>query len=184
MHTFNVTTPTYHYFAYGSNMLTRRLRARDRAPSAHVIGIGHVEGRRLTFNKLGRDGSGKCDLEASSDTADLVHGVVFRLASSERAALDKIEGLGKGYDEQSIRVVTAGGVLNASTYVATRKAPALRPFHWYKAFVVAGALEHGLPGAYVEWLKTFESQADPHVGRRKVNEAILTGAKNDDSHNS
>jgi hypothetical protein len=49
------------YFAYGSNMLTRRLRDPARAPSARVLATGYVTGRRLVFDKAGQDGSGKPD---------------------------------------------------------------------------------------------------------------------------
>lgn len=166
---------TFVYFAYGSNMLTRRLRASDRAPSAKSIGVGFVEGRKLTFDKLGRDGSGKCDMESSDTGGDRVYGVLFRLARHDRAALDRVEGLGAGYADRRIRVVTGAGACDALSYVATMKAPGLRPFHWYKALVVAGAMEHGLPDRYVDWLKTFRSREDADDNRRKAHEAILAG---------
>ena len=51
--------------------------------------------------------------------------------------------------------------------------PALRPYDWYKALVVAGAIEHSLPPAYVEWIRTFHSQPDPNVMRRAKNERLL-----------
>lgn len=52
------------YFAYGSNMLTERLRAR--CPSAHPIGTGIAMGFRLNFSKRGEDGSGKAMLTKQS----------------------------------------------------------------------------------------------------------------------
>ena len=164
------------YFAYGSNMLLRRLRAPDRAPSALAVGAGYVEGRRLNFNKLSIDGSGKCDIEATCRPHDHAHGVLFSIAVAEKTALDVVEGLGRGYAEEHVRVVTDNGTETALTYVALMKAPALRPYHWYKAFVVAGAMEHGLPGDYVEWLRSIASQPDPDSGRRKANEALLLGS--------
>ena len=166
---------TFVYFAYGSNMLTRRLQAADRAPTARVIGTGFAKGRKLTFDKLGRDGSGKCDMESSDDTGDRVYGVLFRLALRDKAALDRVEGLGTGYDDRTIRVVTGDGVRNAVTYVAMMKAPRLEPFHWYKALVVAGAMEHGLPDSYIDWLRTFTSREDPQAKRRKHHENVLAG---------
>ena len=47
------------------------------------------------------------------------------------------------------------------------------PYHGYKEFVIPGALEHGLPNDHVEWLRTFESQADPDTKRSTENEAVL-----------
>ncbi len=49
----------------------------------------------------------------------------------------------------------------------------MRPYHWYKALVVAGAVEHNLPKNYVEWLRVFESTEDPDAYRRAENEALL-----------
>ena len=59
------------YFAYGSNMLSRRLAAR--VSSAHRIATGCVIGRKLTFDKVGRDASGKCDIELTEIDTDRVH---------------------------------------------------------------------------------------------------------------
>ncbi len=154
-------------------MLSRRLQAKERTPSAVDIGIGFVQGRRLTFDKVSRDGSGKCDIEVTNNPKDRAYGVLFKISSAEKSNLDKVEGCGKGYNEENVQVVTSSGACVATTYVATAKEPALRPYHWYKALVVAGAVEHGLPNDYVEWLRTFESQADPNTKRRAENEALL-----------
>ncbi len=173
---FESATDTFVYFSYGSNMLSRRVQAIERAPSAVAIGVGFVQGRRLTFDKVGRDGSGKCDIEVTMNPTDRAYGVLFRIRSAEKTGLDRAEGLGRGYGEENVRVVTTSGECTAIAYVATMKALTLRPYHWYKALVVAGAVEHGLPLGYVEWLRTFESQADPDTKRRAENEALLFGS--------
>ena len=165
------------YFAYGANMLSHRLRARDRAPSATAAGTGFVAGRRLTFDKVSTDGSGKCDAELASSPTDRVYGVLYEIDPAEKRNLDRAEGLGAGYREEPVRMVTASGTRDAITYIAMAKEPALRPYHWYKALVVAGAVEHGLPVAYVEWLRTCESQADPNARRRAENELVLFGVE-------
>lgn len=154
-------------------MLTRRLTAKNRAPSAKPVGIAYAEGRRLTFDKVSQDGSGKCDAEATGNKTDRVYGVIFEIASTDRAALDNAEGLGKGYNCERIEVVTNDGKVQVDTYIATKKEPVLRPYHWYKAITVAGAVEHGLPKDYVEWLRAFESIEDLNVKRRTENEALL-----------
>lgn len=168
-----MSSETFRYFAYGSNMLTRRLTAANRAPSAKPLGIGYLEGLRLTFHKVSRDGSGKCDAERTGNDTDRVYGVLFEINSKEKDALDCAEGLGKGYKEEKVDVVTDSGNVRAITYIATEKEPVLRPYHWYKALTVAGAVEHGLPGHYVEWLRAFESVEDPNDSRRAENEALL-----------
>jgi gamma-glutamylcyclotransferase len=166
---------TFLYFAYGSNMFTRRLTAPSRTPSALPEGTGFVAGRRLTFDKVSKDGSGKCDMEPGNP-ADRTYGVLFRIAQSEAAALDRAEGLGGGYCKETVQVAMADRTITATAYVATDKEPACRPYSWYKAFVVAGAVEHGLPNAYIECLRAVPSQSDPNAGRRSENEAILFGA--------
>ena len=168
-----VAPTTYQYFAYGSNMLTHRLTATERAPSAKQVGIGYVEGRRLAFDKVSQDGSGKCDAEATGNKTDRVYGVIFEIALTDKAALGKAEGLKNGYTEERIEVVTVAGKVQIATYIATKKEPVLRPYHWYKAITVAGAVEHGLPRDYVEWLRAFESIEDPNAERRAKNEALL-----------
>lgn len=164
---------TFHYFAYGSNMLTCRLKAPDRAPSAEFVDTGYTASRRLTFDKRSRDGSGKCDAEETGNETDRVYGVVFEIDCSHKTALDRAEGRGKGYELETVEVITKHSTVRARTYVATRKERGLRPYHWYKALVVAGAVEHELPIGYVEWLRVFESKEDPHADRRAENEAIL-----------
>lgn len=172
-----MTRTTFLYFAYGSNMLTRRLRAPNRAPSAVPVNGGYLARRRLTFDKVSQDGSGKCDAHATQSKTDRVYGVVFEIGDSDRASLDKAEGLGKGYEEQTVQVITSAGTVSARTYMATNKDPALRPYHWYKALTIAGALEHGVPTAYVEWLRTFDSVEDQKSDRRAKNEALLFDSK-------
>lgn len=160
------------YFAYGSNMLLRRLRART--PSATVIATGFVAGRSLAFHKAGRDGSGKCDMVATGSATDRVHGVLFRVARSERADLDRAEGLGNGYREENLLVQRDDGTSSiAMAYVATHVNSALRPYHWYKALVVSGATENGLPPAYVAWLQSVSSRPDPDPERRAANAQLL-----------
>lgn len=139
-------------------MLSRRLTART--PSAEPTGIVHVDGRRLIFDKVSRDGSGKCHADATGKNTDRVYGVLFEIRKNEKDALDRAEGLGEGYKEEYVDMVTGSGIRRVVTYVATHKERIVRPYHWYKALVIAGAVEHGLPNHYLEWLRAFESVED------------------------
>src|SRR6267154_56947 len=115
-----MTKPSLRYFAYGSNMLTARLR--ERVPSATAIGIGQLVGHALRCDKRrSRDGWGKCDAEATSRRDDVVWGVVFELDPEDKPALDKAEGLGAGYREKTVNVLTEAGPVTAVTYYATDK---------------------------------------------------------------
>jgi hypothetical protein len=135
------------YFAYGSNMLTHRLRGR--APTARAIGTGFVEGHRLAFDKVSTDGSGKCNIEPTNSPADRVYGVLFRIAASDAQFLDEAEGLGRGYQKRDVRVVCPSVTEAAVAYLADRTNPTLAPYDWYMEFVVRGAIEHSLPGGGV-----------------------------------
>src|SRR5258708_12496941 len=73
-----MATETVRYFAYGSNMLTDRLR--ERVPSATAIGVGRLAGHQLRWDKrTGRDGSGKCDAQATRPQDNALRGVGFTL---------------------------------------------------------------------------------------------------------
>ena len=142
------------YFAYGSNMSTERLRGR--APSARPVGIGRLLHHRRCWHKRGRDGSGKCDVVfAGLDGSAAVWGVLFEIKETDRAALHRAEGLGVGYAQRTVAVLTATGTRRAMTYQAKpdQTDSTLRPLAWYKAHVVRGAREHGLPAACVRKLE-------------------------------
>jgi gamma-glutamylcyclotransferase len=165
------------HFAYGSNMLARRLTAADRAPSAKEMSIGYVPGHRFTFDKRSSmDGSGKGDMLKTDVATDLVYGVVFSIARADEASLDEKEGYRAGsktgYGKATVTVITPDGPEDAIAYIARVTEPSV-PFHWYKAFVVAGAVEHNLPAPYVEWLRTFPSLPDSDAARRSENEGLL-----------
>jgi cation transport regulator ChaC len=157
-------------------MLRRRLNATDRAPSAEPVGTGYLKGRRLTFDKVSRDGSGKCDAQPTDRESDRVYGVIYEIAIAERKALDEAEGLGAGYEARTVDVETDAGIVEALVYIATNKKPSVRPYHWYKAIALAGAVEHGLPLEYVERLRAVESVEDANVERRAKNEALLAAS--------
>lgn len=165
-------------FSYGSNMFEKRLR--ERVPSATFYSVGYLCGYRLTWDKISNDDSGKCDAEHTGNLGDIVWGVLYEIDSGEERNLDKAEGLGNGYYKKCVHVTPRRASedydpVNASMYYATEKDPALRPYNWYKAFVVCGAIEHGLPSTYVEELERVESVPDPDHERTKKNERLLKG---------
>jgi hypothetical protein len=158
---------TFKYFAYGSNMLTERLR--ERCKSAKAIGVAIVFGYRLEFSKRSRDGSGKATIVRSDKSEEHVFGVVFEVTISERAALDNVEGVGSGYkriDDLLARLHQGGEIMRAATYVATDVDRTLQPYDWYRALVVAGAHQHKLPADWIEVLEQVTSVPDLDSKRR------------------
>ena len=165
---------TTYYFSYGSNMSTPRLA--HRAPSLRALTVAQLQGHRLRFHKRGKDSSGKCDAELTDDATDVVYGIVFEIAASEKLQLDEHEGLHKGYEEKRVLVYTEyGKEIEALTYYATRIDPALKPYDWYKEHVLRGAREHGLPWEYVESIAAVEAIPDPDTPRCERELAIYRG---------
>lgn len=169
------STNTFLYFAYGANMFSRRINASNIAPSAVAVDIGFIEGRRFTFGKVSRDGSGKSNIEATGNQRNRVYGVLYKINVKDRESLNQAEGLGTGYSELNIPVVTSTGTHTALTFAGSYKEAVLRPYHWHKAMVILGAIEHDLPGEYIEWLRIFEAQGDANVERCAEREALLYG---------
>ena len=167
------------YFAYGSNLLTRRLTDPSRAPSAIALGIASAPGFVMRFHKVGTDGSGKCTLIATGDDTDVVYGILYEFADSDLAGLDREEGVHLGgYARCSIRLrFPDGDTTEAMTYLASDRHidPACLPFDWYRDLVVAGAVEHGLPPPYVRELARTPAARDPDAARAVRARRLLPG---------
>ncbi|MCP5139538.1 MAG: gamma-glutamylcyclotransferase [Chromatiales bacterium] len=157
-------------FCYGSNMLTARIQARCR--SASCLGIAELRGYELRWHKRSIDGSGKCDVVAGS-AHSAVFGVVYTVPWSEKADLDRAEGLGNGYDERTVSVRLQGNPIDVALYSATNTDAALKPYTWYVALVVEGARQHGLPPDYVSQLAATEAVQDANCERHDLHMAIL-----------
>jgi hypothetical protein len=157
--------PTCVYFAYGSNLHPVRLGRR--CPSATLLGTGVLPGWELTFHKRGRDGSAKGDASWTGHPGDRLRVAAFELSTADKARLDAVEGLGRGYREGVVRVRVAGVERTGSLYVAEAGAvdETLRPFTWYRAMVVAGAEYHGFPEPYLDRLRAVSPAPDPDVRR-------------------
>jgi len=171
----------FNYFAYGSNMLVKRLQHPERrCPSAEKIkpseGSQHlIKKHRFRFHKRSNDGSGKGDAEETNNTNDVVYGVLFSIKDEEKWKLDKEEGFGRGYLEKTIDVIDekTSDVTPAIIYFATDIVPNLKPYDWYKRQTVRGARDNGLPEEYVKKIEAFESKEDTIDVRRRREEKLL-----------
>ncbi len=163
------------YFAYGSNMSSRRIEARLGA--CRALGKACLKGYRLSFSKRGRDVSGKCNLHCTGDGRQRVYGGLFQLGDSQAQALDKFEG--SGYARQNISLTYQNRPQEAYTYIALSQwiDESLVPFDWYRSLVLQGAIEQGLPRAYVRKLGFSRYKIDPDLERRHSNMLLLTDAE-------
>lgn len=166
------------YFAYGSNMSTARLR--ERMPSCKPIGIAMLPSHTLHFHKRSVDGSGKCNALAT-EVGEGVIGVLFGFDPTERARLDKAEGVGDGYEHTTVTVINdKGRRRKVLTYLATADHidDSLKPYGWYKDYVLAGATEHGLDDGYIaDYIQSVEAIEDPNKGREAKERATLENGK-------
>lgn len=152
-------------------------RIRARVPSARPVATGFVRQRRFLFHKLSQDGSAKADAALTGRPDDRVWGVVLRVRKDEKPILDRHEFLGVGYDEhQETIVLPDGNSVRACVYVARTEAieKDVKPYSWYKAFVLHGAREHRLPDDYVAQLERFACMVDPNQQRHEANHRLLT----------
>lgn len=158
---------TIQYFAYGSNMLTERLRAR--CLSAKAQGVASADNYVLAFCKKSRDGSGKATLCPAA--RGQVFGVVFDLDESELPKLDEAEGAGNGYDRiEDFQVHMAGSRAPRSVVIYIANSvfidQSLKPYDWYVKLVVAGARQQGLPLQCTDEIEAMQSIADPKPDRK------------------
>lgn len=156
---------TFHYFAYGSNMLPARLI--NRCYSARLIGTGIAPNFRLEFSKASKDGSGKATLVAAPGAR--LPSAIFEIDDSERAALDRHEGVGLGYrrdDAFVVEGIVPGAAFLTTTYLATSLDAQLKPFDWYLATVIAGATYHEMDETHITALRSTVFIEDTEKNRR------------------
>ena len=145
------------YFAYGSNMSSKRLK--DRVKSAEPIARAILRCHRLKFHKESNDESGKCDIVVSS-ASDVVWGRVYEIDEKQKKCLDRVE---YGYCEKYVTVeLDCGSTVRAVTYYANPKKTklGLKPYTWYKKHVLKGAEEASLPEDYIERVKAIDAVED------------------------
>ena len=146
-------------------------------PSAEFNTVATLHRHELRFHKRSMDGSAKCDAYETGDDRHSIIGVVFDLTESEKPMLDTYEGLGHGYDQKVVEVVTSSGhIIEAMTYYALIIDPALKPYYWYKQHVLRGAREHGLPAEYTELIAVIDTLEDPDDSRHEREMAIYGSA--------
>ena len=155
---------TIHYFAYGSNLASHRLL--QRLPEARIDKVATLREHRLCFRKNDLGQSGKCDIEFTGKSDDIVYGVLYLITHDEKATLDIYETHGFGYLDKTVEVTReCGNPFEAVTYFAIDIDETQQPYHWYKEHVVRGAREHDFPDDYIEWIQAQESIDDDDVER-------------------
>ncbi|MDE2846311.1 MAG: gamma-glutamylcyclotransferase [Gemmatimonadota bacterium] len=154
------------YFAYGSNMLTKRLQ--KRCPGAVSKERAYADDWIVEFSKPSKDCSGKATL--SPKNGHRTPGMLFEIPDAEVCCLDKSEGAGYGYERINtfyVRLAESGKIVPVATYLATRISPDIKPYDWYLALVIAGAREHIPDEDHHEMLRQVTYMRDPRGDREE-----------------
>ncbi|KFO31560.1 gamma-glutamylcyclotransferase isoform X1 [Fukomys damarensis] len=158
------------YFAYGSNLLTKRIHHRN--PSATFCCVARLQDFKLDFGNF----QGKTSQRWHGGIAtifqspgDEVWGVVWKMHTSNLNSLDEQEGVESGtYVVIEVKVLTQEGKqLTCRSYLMTNYESA-PPSPQYKKVICLGAKENGLPLEYQEKLKAIE----PNDYKGKVSEEM------------
>ena len=154
------------YAAYGSNL--HPLRLGRRTPSATLLGTATIAGWELYFDKRGQDGSGTCTIRATGGSLCCA---IYDICPADKAKLDAIEGVGKGYARSTLRVPGFG---LCATYVADKgyRDASILPFCWYKDLVLNGALALGFESDYVGRIAAVAARTDPDRRRLARNRRL------------
>jgi hypothetical protein len=133
------------YFAYGANL--DRDHMRQTAPGAVLVGPAILADHRVT---IGRAGYGTL----VPAPGEHVPGVVWQLTPADEAALDRFEGVDRGfYIKETREVATASGIEPMMVYVAVDQRPGVASSDYVRRIADA-ALAAGLPPQHVDALRT------------------------------
>ncbi|XP_037288484.1 gamma-glutamylcyclotransferase [Rhipicephalus microplus] len=137
------------YFAYASNMWSRRIHICN--PTAKFFDIGELEGYYIDFFDYFESWRG-ASAALQKGPGRIAHGVVWTVPKEDIHNLDRQESDYEGVD---VTVKLSSGedaVCRTYVYGRTKAGKRDLPSLFYKAVIVAGAVEHQLPEAYVQEL--------------------------------
>jgi phage replication-related protein YjqB (UPF0714/DUF867 family) len=134
------------YFAYGSNLCVRQMARR--CPGAVDPRPATLADHDWLINERG---------VATVEPFDgsQVHGVVWQLTDHDLATLDSAEGVPVRYRRDRLTVHTDDGPYPAWVYIDHRVEPG-PPRPGYLERIIDGALHHGLPQRWIDFLKRWD----------------------------
>ncbi len=153
--------------------MTGRLTASSRCPSARYSANAWADHFTIDFSKIGEDGSGKAALIPSRGKR--AHGVIFEIDPGELEFLDRAEPGYRREDGFEVTVADTGACKTVSTYIVLEECRNLdlKPFDWYLALVIAGAMEHRFPAPAIADYRDTEIEADENKERTFEMDALL-----------
>ncbi|XP_014218192.1 gamma-glutamylcyclotransferase [Copidosoma floridanum] len=152
------------YFAYGSNMLTKRIHINN--PTAVQRYIGKLKDYRLDFNMFAKRWHGAAATIVPQQGSE-VWGVVWEINMSNLPDLDNQEGVSSNvYCPKIVKIDTTGGKsLECRVYQQCQLPdkyvepsllpPNRQPSLIYLNTMIKGAKEFNIPNDYIKFLETF-----------------------------
>lgn len=156
----SIGSKTFHYFAFGSNLLKERITINN--PTAAFQTIARLEGYKLVFcdTILTDWHGGAASIERDVDRE--VWGAVWTLGLADLPHLDRQE---QGYRRLTVAVESMEGrTIQCETYQFAGSPAKKAPSRYYKDVIVRGARQHNLPRHYLQLLEDVQhNQFEGHV---------------------
>jgi phage replication-related protein YjqB (UPF0714/DUF867 family) len=139
------------YFAYGSNLCVRQmaLRCPDAADPRPAVLSDHD----WLINQRGV-------ATVEPFAGNQVHGVLWQVSGDDLATLDSAEGIPVRYRRDRLIVHTDDGPSPAWVYIDHRVTPG-PPRPGYLPRIIDGAVHHGLPQRWIEFLRRWDAARWP-----------------------
>ena len=154
-----------YHFAYGSNMNSEQVRAR--CADAKLIAVAKLADHQLAFhgNSPVWDGAEETLIPAPGQD---VWGVIYELTPAGKEKLDDwqdalFDGSGAYYHSPAKVTDPDGKVYSVLLYKKAKLGNPQKPSEEYLNFIVQGAVERGLPSAYVDQLRGVETKKAKYV---------------------
>ena len=134
------------YFAYGSNLCVRQMALR--CPGAADPRPAVLSDHDWLINQRGV-------ATVEPFAGNQVHGVLWQISDHDLAALDSAEGVPVRYRRDRLTVCTDDGPRPAWVYIDHRVTPG-PPRPGYLPRIVDGAVHHGLPQHWIDFLRRWD----------------------------
>jgi phage replication-related protein YjqB (UPF0714/DUF867 family) len=134
------------YFAYGSNLCARQMA--QRCPDATDPRPAVLTDHDWLINQRGV-------ATVEPFAGNQVHGVLWQLSDHDLATLDSAEGVPVRYRRDRLTVDTDNGPSPAWVYIDHRVTPG-PPRPGYLSKIIDGAVQHGLPQRWIEYLRRWD----------------------------
>lgn len=152
------------YFAYGSNLSVAQMARR--CPDATDPRPATLADHDWLINERG---------VATVERVDgaQVHGVLWQVSDHDLATLDSAEGVPVRYRRDELTVQTDDGPAQAWVYIDHRVEPG-PPRPGYLERIIDGAVHHGLPHRWIEFLRRWDPMHWPHRPKHSDDEGPQT----------